>query len=271
MRRLARLGASLAIAMLAFAGTARADGAPRVLSLNLCADQLLLALADPAQIVALSRFARDDGMSAAAHEAQAFPSAAGGIEAILRDKPDLVLAGPYDRPVTSGVLARQGIAVRIVPLWHGLAAGLAESRALAAVLGHSERGEALASRIETAHRKAAAAGQGRSALALGRGGYVDGTDSVTGSLLAAVGLRPAIPATHGRFVPLETLLQRDPQVLVLAECRSAASDRGAALLHHPALRAWAAGRRTIVLPPALTACPGPGRAEALDRLAAGLR
>jgi hypothetical protein len=60
-------------------------------------------------------------------------------------------------------------------------------------------------------------------------------------------------------------------VLVLAEGRSAASDRGAALLRHPALRAWAAGRKAIALPPALTACPGPGMAEALDILATGLR
>ena len=257
--------------LLAFGPAQAASRSPRVLSLNLCADQLLLALADPGQIVALSRFSRDAGMSAAARKARNFPVASGGIEAVLRDRPDLVLAGPYDRPVTSGVLARQGIAVRIVPLWQGFAAGAAEIRALAAALGHPERGVALVAHIEAAREAAANAGAGRSALALGRGGYVDGADSLTGSLLAAVGLRPAIPAAHGRFVPLETPSQLDPQVLVLAEGRSAANDRGAALLRHPALRAWAAGRRVVTLPPALTACPGPGLVEALDILAAGLR
>jgi len=269
MRR-SRLVPSLLVALFMLAGPAQAR-APRVLSLNLCADQLLLALADPGQIVALSRFSRDAGMSAAAREAARFPLANGGVEAVLRDKPDLVLAGPYDRPVTSGMLARQGIAVRIVPLWQGFEAGAAEIRALAGVLGHPERGEALVARIAAARLAASGAGRGRSALALGRGGYVDGADSLAGSLLAAVGLRPALAAAHGRFVPLERLLELDPQVLVLAEGRSTASDRGAALLRHPALRAWAAGRQVVTLPPALTACPGPALAEALDRLAAGLR
>lgn len=270
MRHLRLIRPFLAV-LLMLAGTAAHAAGPRVLSLNLCADQLLLALADPGQIVALSRFARDASLSAAAKEAERFPTADGGIETVLRDRPDLVLAGPYDRLVTSGMLARQGIAVRIVPLWQGFAAGAAEIRGLAKALGHPARGAALVARIEAARRAASDAGAGRSALALGRGGYVDGADSLTASLLEAAGLRPAIPDAHGRFVPLERLLQLDPQVLVLAEGRSAATDRGAALLRHPALRAWAAGRRTVALPPALTACPGPGLAEALDILAAGLR
>ena len=38
----------------------------RVVSFNLCADQLVLALADPGQIAGLSPYARDPGLSAAA-------------------------------------------------------------------------------------------------------------------------------------------------------------------------------------------------------------
>jgi iron complex transport system substrate-binding protein len=33
--------------------------APRIASMNICTDQLLLAIADPAQIMGLSRFSRD--------------------------------------------------------------------------------------------------------------------------------------------------------------------------------------------------------------------
>ena len=47
----------LAVAVLAMSPASQA--APRIVSMNICTDQNLLALADPAQIVGLSRFARD--------------------------------------------------------------------------------------------------------------------------------------------------------------------------------------------------------------------
>ncbi|WP_204320163.1 hypothetical protein, partial [Klebsiella oxytoca] len=45
----------------------------RVVSFNLCADQLVLALADPGQIAALSPYARNPAISAAAAAAGGFP------------------------------------------------------------------------------------------------------------------------------------------------------------------------------------------------------
>ncbi len=72
--------AGLMAAIASHASAAEADAPRRVVSFNLCADQLLLALADPGQIVALSRFSRDPGMSAAARKARSFPVASGGIE-----------------------------------------------------------------------------------------------------------------------------------------------------------------------------------------------
>ncbi len=46
-----------AVARLVCAGVA--DGLPRIVSMNVCTDQLLLTLADPEQILGLSRFSRD--------------------------------------------------------------------------------------------------------------------------------------------------------------------------------------------------------------------
>ena len=53
---------SLAAAVVAMVGTsapAFAASLPRIVSMNVCTDQLLLPLADPAQILGLSRFSRE--------------------------------------------------------------------------------------------------------------------------------------------------------------------------------------------------------------------
>ena len=50
--------AAIAVALGSMAPAVSADGPPkRIVSFNLCADQLLLALADPAQIAGLSPYA----------------------------------------------------------------------------------------------------------------------------------------------------------------------------------------------------------------------
>ncbi len=262
----------LLLALLAACGMP-ADAAPaRVISLNLCADQLLLALADPAEIAGLSRFAADAAMSAAAEQAKAFPVVRPSAEDALSRGPDLILAGPYDRPVLSGVLARQGIAVAVVDLWRGFEAGEANIAALAERLGHPDRGAALVAAIEAARHRLAGAGSGRSALVMERGGYVQGPASIDGALLGAAGLRNlAGEGSFGRFVPLEKLLGLQPDILILTDAGTDSSDRGAAFLRHPALRDWMRNRKVIRLPPRLTACPGPALVEAMDRLGTALR
>ena len=75
MRRRALL-AAVALAM--SAGASFAAG-PRIVSMNICTDQLLLALADPAQIIGLSRFSRD-ARQGWVEGAQKFPILSGGYE-----------------------------------------------------------------------------------------------------------------------------------------------------------------------------------------------
>ena len=64
MRR--RRALLVAIMALALPGsTASAANLPRLVSMNVCTDQLLLTLADPEQILGLSRFSRDGWQSQA--------------------------------------------------------------------------------------------------------------------------------------------------------------------------------------------------------------
>ncbi len=79
------------------------------------ADELLLAVAAPEQIAALSHIASDAAFSAVAGEAKAYPHLArnGDAEGILKHRPTLVLFADYSRVELIEQVRRAGIEVMI--------------------------------------------------------------------------------------------------------------------------------------------------------------
>jgi iron complex transport system substrate-binding protein len=67
----------------------------RVMSLNVCTDQLAMQLAAPGQLVSVSFLASDPDMSAMAEEAKQYPKNRGMAEEVFLRHPDLVVTGTY--------------------------------------------------------------------------------------------------------------------------------------------------------------------------------
>lgn len=262
--------ASLGVCLLLL-GSAGCRAAPpkHVVSFNLCADQLLLALADPSQIAALSPYATDDTLSVMAKQGAAFPKIDWNSESVVNLAPDLVLSGFSDRP-TQAILAATGLRVVEVALVRNLDEARAQVREIATLLGHPERGEVLADKLQRAESdlKAVALKPPRTAIVLQREGYTEGTESLVASMLATAGLKPPPNARGGigGFMDMETLLTAGPDILVLQETASHASDQGALFLTHPALRARYDETRRISLPSRYTLCGGPALLEGLGVL-----
>jgi iron complex transport system substrate-binding protein len=253
----------------------RAAEPPRhVVSFNLCADQLLLALADPEQIAALSPYATDDTLSVTAKQGASFPKIDWNSESVVNLAPDLVLSGFTDRP-TQAILAATGLRVVQVALVRNLDEARAQVREIATLLGHPERGEALAARLQRAEDdlKAVALKPPRTAIVLQREGYTEGTESLVAAMLATAGLIPPPSARGGigGFMDMETLLTSGPDVLVLQETVSHTGDQGALFLTHPALRARYGETRRISLPSRYTLCGGPALLEGLGVLKDALK
>ncbi len=251
----------LAVAMLAapmLAGPVQAGPVQaRIVSLNLCTDQLLVLLA-PEQVAALSVLSRDPALSVVAEQAATLPVVRADAEAVLRLTPTLVLAGPYGAQTTLAALERRGVPVLHVGLPDDFDGVRAQVTAVASALGVPARGAAMLADMDAALAHPAV--PRRRAMLWGARGWTSGPGTFTDAVLTAAGLDNA---ARGGMVGLEALLAHPPELLITATAPrtpSLATD----LLRHPALDSLP--RRT--LPPAWLLCAGPWSAQAVRVLAA---
>lgn len=248
----------------------------RIVSINVCADQLLLALADPEQIASLSNRATDRELSYLAADAARFPHAAFNAESVVRLEPDLILAGRLTRLATREMLGRLGYEVVLLNSIRTIDAGIAQIREVAALVGHPERGETLVAAIEAALAEAAALPPrgAETVAAYQRRGYLVGSNSLITDLLTRVGLINAadgFTAATGGYVRLEEIVADAPDYLVVAAVDATPGDQGMALLAHPALERLYPSDQRLVLPDRLTTCAGPALPEAIRHLTAEAR
>jgi iron complex transport system substrate-binding protein len=251
----------------------RAATPQRIVSLNVCADQLILALADPEQIAALSVYAADRGMSFLASSADGFPHNTTSAEQVVVHMPDLVFAGTLTKRATREMLGRLGYNVTLLAPARTVDQSIQQIRQVAALVGHAERGEALVVAIEAARARAktAVASVKITAAVYQRRGYVTGSGTLTGDLIATVGLADGggkLAGNIGGFVPLERIVASPPNVIIVASGDQRAEDQGSALLSHPVLAELYPPAKRIVLPERLTVCGGPSLPMAFDWLAA---
>jgi iron complex transport system substrate-binding protein len=271
-RRLALAVAALALS----ASVAPSAGLPRIVSMNVCTDQLLIAFADPEQILGLSRFSGEGFQPFAASEAHRFHVLSGGAEDVLVLKPDLVLASLFDKRSTRELLRDHGLRLAEFSVPRTMDEVRAQIRAMGELVGHPERAAAQIARLDNAIAQAREAASSRHyrVLPLSRRGWVEGRDSFINSLLAAAGLSNAageLGLGTGGYASLEAILSLKPDLLVVSQAGDRAEDEGAAFLLHPALERFYPVQKRIVIPERLTECGGVLLADALDVLTKELK
>jgi iron complex transport system substrate-binding protein len=269
------LGAALIIFGCFDLQAAAAANLPRIASINLCTDQLLMTLADPPQILGLSPYARDPARSWAAAQANSFPRLSGTAEDVLMLQPDVVVAGRFTKLATRELLKDKGIRVVEFDAARSLDDVKKQIRLMGEVTRHSDRASAEIDRLDAAiaHVRELAARKPYRVLAVSRRGWISGGDSLTSSLLANAGLFNAagdLGIKSGRFASLETIVDLKPDFILVSDGSRFAEDEGSAFLLHPALQRFYPAAKRIVIPERLTVCGGPMLSEAMDRLASEL-
>jgi iron complex transport system substrate-binding protein len=203
----------LIAAALALTSTS-ALGTPRVVSLDQCADQYVLALSPRIAIAGLS-FRAEAGDSYLADQAKGLPKRRATLESLLAVQPEVVVREWGGDAQLARRLEARGVRVTTLTDATDFGGVRANIRMAAAALGQQVKGEAL---IQAMDRELADAGRrpsGKTVAYLTPGGATAGPGTLVDATLRAAGLRNAEPGPGYRTLSLERLALQPPQALVL--------------------------------------------------------
>ncbi|CAN7331136.1 ABC transporter substrate-binding protein [Phenylobacterium sp. LjRoot219] len=270
-RRAAVVGA----AALGLAGAA-ATPARRIVSLNPCLDAILLAVAAPRQIAALSHYSREPGNSSIGDLARQFPFTYESAEEVIALSPDLVLASRHSSLATRNALKRLGVKVEVFSTPDNVPDSLAQVRRVADLAGQPGLGRREIARIEAALTAAAPAPGARPvrALVFQRNGFSSGPDTLMDELLRRTGFRNAAldyGAKRTTDLSLDVVVADPPDILLSGEALPGAPTWGERVMRHPALERLKGRVQIVSFPQHLMFCGGPNLVEAAERLAKARR
>ena len=257
-----RVFASLLAASALLLGAAGAQASPRrVVSLNLCTDELLLLLAAPEQIASVTHLSQQEAETPLWRRARAYRRNDGSLLSVVEYRPDLVVTmggGTRDR---LGIARRLGMATLDLVFAQSLGDVAENVRRLAAALGRPEAGAAVIRRMTTLIESRPPlridtiwlSGGGRSVSATG----------LEAQWMALAGFRQR--PLQGDRVPLAMLIASPPAMLLRSDYRAGQYSNGQRWLTHPAAR-YAASVRTVPTDGRRWTCLGPLLIDEIERL-----
>jgi iron complex transport system substrate-binding protein len=275
MRRKAFLCAVLLAAAL-LAAAPPAGGPRRVVSQTVGTDELLLALAEPGQIAALSHLAREADFSPVAREAAGFPALKDSdAESVLRFRPDLVLVASYTRAETLVLLKKAKVPVLLFDRFETLEDTRRNLRTLGDALGRTQVAKDLLlqldSRVEALRKRLDGVRPVR-VLAASVHPYTAGAGTTFQDLCehaGAVNVAAEAGLQGHQPTPSEAVLGWKPEVLVASGEDPSLPARLAGIPPYKHLQALRTGR-VVLLPGALMSATGQHRLEAYEALARAL-
>jgi iron complex transport system substrate-binding protein len=257
-----------------FTGTASAGEPPRrVVSMNLCTDQLALYLAAPGQIASVSYLSHDETASVMVEEAKKLPVNHGLAEEVFLLHPDLVLAGTFTSRASIEMLTRLGFRVeRFEP-----ESSLDDIRANILRIGQLLGREAEARRLMAAfdadisslrRDRGSHAPVGAAYYA---GGLTSGTGTLVDEIISTAGWRnlSAELGIEGMgLLPLELIVMNRPDALIGNDKTKQMPSLAFQNYGHPALvAAIRSGTGVTPLPERYTICGTPATTTIIRQLA----
>lgn len=247
--------------MPAFVSLLAASAALKVASLNLCTDELLLALADDNQIESVTHLSKQSAETPYWHRASRFRANDGSLLSVAGRKPDLVLTmggGVRDRASIAG---RLHIRVLDLPYPQSLADIESSIAKVALALGQRDRGRQVIAQLRELGRTAPASTL--DAIWLGGGGRTVPASGLAAQWMRLAGLRQR--AFNGDRVSLEQLLVAPPRILLRSDYRAGEYSGEQRWMTHPLARRARSGK-TLATDGRRWTCMGPSLIPEVLRL-----
>ncbi len=243
----------------------------RIVSLNMCVDEMVLRLADRRNIASVTWLSRDPDNSNVPALAAQVPINHGLAEEIIPLAPDLVLAGTYTTRTAVALLKRVGVPLQEVGVPRSVDEVRRQYLDVAGLLGERERGEDIVAAMDerlaalAANRPAA----GLRAVVLNPNGVTVGPGTLADEIISRAGfenLAATLRIDNYGQIPLETIVAHGVDVVILSASRDGPPAMATEILKHPVLSALADRTRLVVMPNRLWNCAGPAIADAIERL-----
>jgi iron complex transport system substrate-binding protein len=260
----------LAAAALAFLSAQSAWSAPRVVSLDQCADQYVLALSPRGAIAGLS-YRSEAGDSFLAAEARGLPKQRATLESLLAVRPEVVIRTWGGDAQLVRRLQAWGVRVTTLGDASDFAGVRANVRQAAAALGKRAKGEALIQGMDHELAEAARRPTGKTAAYLTPGGATAGPGTLVDAMLGAAGLRNTETGSGFRTMSLERMAMAPPQALVLGFFDSYSIGRDWWSPARTGPMQAARGRAIASLPGTVLGCPAWFAADGALTLARAVR
>ena len=233
----------------------------RVVSLNLCTDELLLVLGSPKQIASVTHLSHQLQETRLASSARRYPANVGSLLGILRFKPDLILTmggGARDRQAIAG---RLGIPIVDLPYPQHLADVQRNLAVVGKALGRPAAAAFVNARIDGLRRSAPHSAA--DTLWMGGGGRTVAATGLAADWMRLAGMRQR--RVRGDRITLEQLLVRPPHILLRSAYRQGQFASEQRWLTHPLARRVRAGR-TLATDGRAWTCMGPMLVPEIARL-----
>lgn len=246
----------------------------RIVSMNLCTDELLMRIVEPSRIAAITHLSQQPinaplGLDAIASK---LPVNHGLAEEVIALKPDLILAGSFTTTTATDLLRRLGYTVITFAPENSFDDMRANIRKLGAATGDEARAEQVIADFDArlAQLQARIPDDTRSIFAdIGVNNFITGHGTLYAHVVNAAGyqtLGQALGFSGYRNVPLEQILTVRPALMSVATPWTSPPSMSTMALGHPALRAMTARTPQVEIPERYTTCGAPSVLGAVEIL-----
>ena len=205
------------IALIIGAAPVFADPPQRIVSLNLCTDQMLMLLVEPSRIASVSFLAQQADSSVMSVEAASLKANYGRAEEVFVLHPDLVLAGTFTSQATVSILERLGKRVEQFEPATSIEDMRRQMLRLGDLVGERVKAEALIAAFDRELQKVERPASPPLAAFYFANSYTSGRGTLAGSILEAAGLRnlgAELGLEDTASLPLEVLVTAKPDLVV---------------------------------------------------------
>jgi iron complex transport system substrate-binding protein len=251
----------------------------RIVSMNLCTDELLMRLVDPSRIASITNLSQEKvnepvGLSPIAMKLKVNHGLA---EEILMVEPDLIVAGSFTTTTAVALLRKLGHEVVTFDPENNLEELRANVRKMGKLVGEEAKAEQVIAEFDAKLKSLQAQlppGEKPVFADIAVNNYIAGGDTFYAEVVNASGWRTigqALGYSGFRNVTLEELMKVRPDIISTATPWTNPPSMSTQALGHPALRRIVSETPNVVIPERFTVCGTPAVMGAIELLVAERR